>query len=335
MIFPNLASIIAEETQGNYKFKHLNIDGYNTLYMLYDDKVIMYDMVNRPIKSIYESNMNNFSGDILICGAGCGFSVFPIKDLTSVKSITIIENDPTVIAMLQPYLPNVTFIEADMKNYVPTTTYDTIFTDIWNDGDNLEKYSETIRYQEFLNPGGYINYLDFDKFFNIVPVTITDIDYTIQGYHKKKTTNSFGDRSLVEYYSDYNEGFYSNLKVRETRVYIRNTVTGITETISVDIEWIGVDGVTPIAARQLVKYLDLDDGLEANEKSRKRLLHKAKGAAIQLIGIEAGKSFMRSYGAEMSLYVEGDKQLLIDGINSSSETQIFKDTLTGILDIQY
>jgi len=37
----------------------------------------------------------------------------------------------------------------------------------------------------------------------------------------------------------------------------------------------------------------------------------------------------------MNLYVEGDRQPLIDGINNSGETQLFKDTLINILDIAY
>jgi len=79
----------------------------------------------------------------------------------------------------------------------------------------------------------------------------------------------------------------------------------------------------------------MDSSIVINEKARKRLLNQAKGAAIQLIGLEAGKTFMRNFGSEMNLYVEVDRQPLIDGINNSGETQLFKDTLTGILDITY
>lgn len=79
----------------------------------------------------------------------------------------------------------------------------------------------------------------------------------------------------------------------------------------------------------------MDSSIVINEKARKRLLNQAKGAAIQLIGLEAGKTFMRNFGSEMNLYVEVDRQSLIDGINNSGETQLFKDTLTGILDITY
>jgi len=161
MTFPNLANIISEEAQGDYSFEHIDKDGYNTLYFTKLNKVIMYDMVNRPIKNIFEQHMNNLTGDVLICGLGCGFSIFPIKDLPTVKSITVIENDATIIAMMQPYLEGVTIIEADATMYKPLQTYDSILLDIWEHENNDIKYNETIRYYKYLNTGGYLNYVDF------------------------------------------------------------------------------------------------------------------------------------------------------------------------------
>ena len=169
MVFPNLSEIIAEEINGDYSFEHVLVDGYNTLYLKKSSEVLMYDMVNRPVKSIYEANLNNLVGDILICGLGIGFSIFPIKDLPAVKSITVIEKDATIIEMMQPYLPDVTFINADALTYIPLNTYNAIFLDIWNINDRLEKYSETIRYKQYLKPEGYINFLDFEKYYDISP----------------------------------------------------------------------------------------------------------------------------------------------------------------------
>ncbi len=169
MIFPNLANIIAEEVQGNCEFVHMDVSGYNTLYLKKDGDVVMYDMANRPLKDIYEQNLNNLTGDVLICGLGVGFSVFPIKDLAEVDSVTVIENDATIISMMAPYLSGVTIINADANTYTPTKKYDSIFLDIWEDNNIIEKYSHTLRYQTFLKDGGYINYLDFEKYYTIKP----------------------------------------------------------------------------------------------------------------------------------------------------------------------
>lgn len=164
---------------------------------------------------------------------------------------------------------------------------------------------------------------------------VTEKNYKIKGYHKVMTQNLLGDAHIIEYFEDYNSGSPTGLRVRETRTYTRNEVTGVLEKIDVLIEWMSGDGVTPRATKTLIKHVDMDRGMAKNEKARKRLLNKAKGAAIQLIGMEAGKTFMRNFGNEMNLYVEGDRQPLIDGINNSGETQIFKDTLVGILDVAY
>lgn len=335
MEFTNLADIIAEEVQGEYSFVHEDRGGYNALCLKKSGKVIMYDMANRPIKDIYESNLNHLQGDVLICGAGCGFAIFPIKDLPAVKSITVIENDATIIAMLQPYLPGVIFIDADATSYKPTQKYDSIFLDIWDHNNPLKKYSDTIRYKEFLSVGGYINYLDFESHHHIVPINVKEVDYKIQGYHKKKTQNELGDRVLIEFFGIYSEDEYACLKVKEIRNCTRQSGTGVPLIITVDIEWIGTDGTTVIASNQLIKHLDLDDALDFNEKSRKRLIHKAKGAAMQLIGLSAGKAFMRSMGPEISLYKEGDYEVLVDAINASAQSQTFKDILTSILNVTY
>lgn len=164
---------------------------------------------------------------------------------------------------------------------------------------------------------------------------IQDQDFRLQGYHKVMTQNINGDAAIIEYFKDFNGGTPTGLKVRETRTYSRNATTGIVETITVFIEWFGSDGVSSKVNKTWDIHLDAGRGMAKNEKARKRLLNKAKGAALQLIGMEAGKTFMRDYGNEMSLYIEGDRQLLIDGINASTQTQTFKDTLVGILDIAY
>ena len=161
MIFPVLADIIAEETNGDYSFSYVMNDGYNRLYLKCLDKVIMYDMCQRPLKEIYRKNMEEFHGDVLIIGAGVGFCVFPIKDEARITSITIVDNDQTVIDMLSPYLPNVTFILGDVETYVPTQSYDTIFLDCWDSDNEAIKHLEERRYVEYKKDGGFINFLQF------------------------------------------------------------------------------------------------------------------------------------------------------------------------------
>jgi len=161
MTFPVLADIIAEETNGDYSFEHIEVDGYNRLYLKKNEQVIMYDMFQRPLKEVYMLNMQEFKGDILIIGAGVGFCIFPIKDNPNITSITVVDNDQTVINMLSPYLPNVTFEVGDVETYIPSQNYDTIFLDAWQTSNEVIKHFCERRYVEYKNDYGFINFLQF------------------------------------------------------------------------------------------------------------------------------------------------------------------------------
>ena len=62
-----------------------------------------------------------------------------------------------------------------------------------------------------------------------------DENYNLKGYHKVMTPSVLGDAYIIEYYADYNGGSPTGLKVKETRTYERNAITGIIETITITI----------------------------------------------------------------------------------------------------
>jgi len=161
MVFSNLSETISEQTLNDFSFEHIEVNGYTRLYLKKNDEVVMYDMCTRPIKEVYEKNMLEFSGDVLICGAGVGFCIFPIKDDVGINSITVIEKEQDIIDLLSPYLPGVTFICDDAKTYIPTQNYDAIFLDIWSESKTYEKRVLLERYKEFLKGHRYINFLEF------------------------------------------------------------------------------------------------------------------------------------------------------------------------------
>ncbi len=207
MVFSNLTETIAEETQGDYSFSHVDVAGYNTLYLKKLSNVIMYDMVNRPLKNIIEQHLSNLKGDVLICGLGCGFSVFPLLGSEDINSITVIENDATIIAMMEPYLPTVTIIEADATTYIPAQSFDSIYMDIWQHNDIELKRNETIRYLKYLKIDGYLNYLNFNGF-------------TILNYEKDTENHSIGTIVLQEDpYRYYGTGDFYHLEDENKRQY--------------------------------------------------------------------------------------------------------------------
>lgn len=286
MVFPNLSNIIAEEVQGNYEFEHRDVNGYNTLYLKKDGVVIMYDMVNRPIKDIYESNLNNAIGDVLICGLGCGFSIFPIKDLPEVNSITVIENDATIISLMAPYLDGVTIIEADANSYVPDMMYDFIFLDIWGNSNNLiEKYSHTLRYQLFLKVDGIINYLDLEKYYTIKPslpvywqppsISLGDLELNGvtmylsdgAGYHCTFDANS-SDEIVLNIHLDKNGTLYdgSELEICMNNQLFNSDPTGKNVIIVIDYAFVmpeGVDNANTKLSGSVEKEFDVN-GRTAN-----------------------------------------------------------------------
>ena len=75
-------------------------------------------------------------GDVLIGGLGIGMIIMAIQDKESVKSITIVEKNPDVIAAVKDQLPlnnKVRVIEGDVFTYVPDRKYDCVYMDIWGD----------------------------------------------------------------------------------------------------------------------------------------------------------------------------------------------------------
>ena len=165
---------------------------------------------------------------------------------------------------------------------------------------------------------------------------ITRENYRLKGFKKKKSNNSFGDRSLVEYYKEFDNqtGEYSDLMVAENRTHTRNAYGIPTET-TVVINWYGKDKSAPRATKTLVKPLDSDDGMKVNEASRARLINKAKGAVILTIGKPAGIDFMRTVSVEIGEYKEGDKQPLVDAVAASNLPAGLITAVNEILDVSY
>jgi len=98
---------------------------------------------------------------VLINGLGLGVALKLALSVPTVTSVTVIEIDPDVIALVGPtYMqdPRVRIIEADALTYKPPrrTVYDVVWHDIWDDitSDNLptmhklhRKYGRRARWQ--------------------------------------------------------------------------------------------------------------------------------------------------------------------------------------------
>lgn len=167
---------------------------------------------------------------------------------------------------------------------------------------------------------------------------VRHINYNILGYHKKRTIDTNGDLVTVEYYVTYDGVTYSGLKVKETRIYTRDAVTGIMAKRDMTIEWYEEDEVTIYCNSITEKYYTAQEGYEANIRSRSNLITNASLYLFQTVGEVDAKAFLEIVAADIDKYKGGAITPLLTAISGSGETYMtptIKATLDAILNIVY
>ena len=106
--------------------------------------------------------VSKMTGDILIAGLGIGFIIKPMLCKNGVTSITVIENNHDVVALVGPRFPTVNIIEADARQWIPPKkAFDCIYFDIWADVPNSDDWEDIKqlkrRYRPSLKQGGWIS----------------------------------------------------------------------------------------------------------------------------------------------------------------------------------
>lgn len=167
---------------------------------------------------------------------------------------------------------------------------------------------------------------------------LQNIDYRLNGYHKKQTFDAKGDLVTLQYYLNYNSGTgeYSDLMVQENRVYERNVTTTILEKRTITIQWFGSG--EEIATKVIEKYYSATEGYDANKRARGNLINTASMYLLSQVGLTDGKAFLVTVSADISTYIDGNTQPLLDTISASTEpymTQAIKDQLNTILNVSY
>lgn len=88
--------------------------------------------------------VNRSHGHVLIGGLGIGLIIIPICEKDDVLSVTVIEKNPDVIALVAPHIKHqkLTIIQADIMEWRPAKgrKFNSIYFDIWPDInlDNLD-----------------------------------------------------------------------------------------------------------------------------------------------------------------------------------------------------
>lgn len=105
-------------------------------------------------------------GHVLVAGLGIGMIVVPMLRNPQVKSLTVIESNPDVVALVQPHLPDpqqkLTVIGSDIFTWRPARgrRFDVIYFDIWTErnGDNLPQIARLHHaFKNYKAPGGWMD----------------------------------------------------------------------------------------------------------------------------------------------------------------------------------
>lgn len=167
--FPFMAQVIPVGQRGDVTVEHLTITDHGGLHaqihgagtangtyaiLKIGRQVVMSDtdMERRSNMAILHHGI----GDVLIGGLGLGMIVCSLLRKPGVRSVTVIENNPDVTALVLPALaewtkglgdnaagwPDLTVIDGDVFTWKPAKgqKFDAIYFDVWADicGDNLD-----------------------------------------------------------------------------------------------------------------------------------------------------------------------------------------------------
>jgi hypothetical protein len=172
-MFIDITEVIPQGKAGDVEITHFIIDEHESMmsslrggmsYVLpgkyakltINNKVVMSNTRMEKMTNgdfIYHAN-----GDVLIAGLGLGMIIFPILSRTDIKSVTVIEKNENVIALVSPHIRDNRFrvVQSDIFTWRPErgSKFDTIYFDIWNDMsiDNLAQISKLHQgFKSYLN----------------------------------------------------------------------------------------------------------------------------------------------------------------------------------------
>lgn len=162
-------------------------------------------------------------------------------------------------------------------------------------------------------------------------------DYRLNGYHRKETFDTNGDFTTIEFFKNYTDSVFSDLRVRETRTYLRDVSTGLMIKRTILIEWFSGNRVA--TTKTLIKHYETPQkGHNANVKGRKNLTGDASLYLFNQIGIVNTRAFWKLVKNETQDFEETGDLSLITAINNSAEpylTPTIKATMVAILNILY
>lgn len=173
--FVEMSKIVPEAEEGNVKIKHFTISKHDVevsrmrfavtgnrheevsegqyVKLLVNNHLVMSDTKMEQRSNIYFLNRIRLAGgNMLVAGLGLGMILLPALRYSNVTSIDVVELEPFVIKLIEPYLrktldpkayKKLNVIEAGILDWTPPKgkKWDVIYFDIWGDicVDNLKE----------------------------------------------------------------------------------------------------------------------------------------------------------------------------------------------------
>jgi len=156
-------------------------------------------------------------------------------------------------------------------------------------------------------------------------------DYDIMGFHKKRTIIK-GELSIIEYYKYYNGIDYSDLIVRETRIYTRNSL-GLVLYRTLVSDWYLENGNIGYTKTN-IKYYSPQESINEGIIRRENVIDEAKIYVLNTVGQSNAFDLLNTVKSYIELYKDGYKQPLLDSISSIDKsylTQTIKNNIVSIL----
>ena len=184
-----MATIVPAGQRGDVRVEHLEITdgggihaqirGHGTRNATYAILKIRGGVVMSDTDMERRSNLDvilNAAGDVLIGGLGLGMIVCPLLRKPTVRTITVIEQDPVVIALVEPAVrrwgqanvglervrESLAVVQADVYTWRPAKgqKFDAIYFDVWPDisEDNLTGIARLHnRAKSWKRPGAFMD----------------------------------------------------------------------------------------------------------------------------------------------------------------------------------
>ena len=155
-MFPRMIDIVPAAERGVARIEHIDDgSGFVMCQLRVNGACVMNDLPgleghsNRPV-------VEAARGDVLIAGLGIGYVLVPILAKPDVHTVTVIEKCQDVIDLVLPHIahPKLTVILADVYEWLPEGTYDSMWFDIY---PHTEQIGVTLlnRFAPYLRPGGW------------------------------------------------------------------------------------------------------------------------------------------------------------------------------------